>query len=146
MRTRMQRRTRTLAAGALLLGVLTPGLAAVPAQAAEEDTTLTVAMLTDVDSFNPFVGIKATSFEMWALTYDYLISYSMDDMSPEPGLATSWETSDDGLTWTFDIRDDVTFSDGEPLTADDVAFTLNRIADGGPEAATWGSYLAGTES
>ena len=45
-------------------------------------------------------------------------------------------------TWTFDIRDDVVFSDGEPLTADDIAFTYNRVLDGGPEAATWGSYLA----
>ena len=38
---------------------------------------------------------------MWALTYDYLIGYSMKDMSPQPALATEWETSDDGLTWTF---------------------------------------------
>ena len=62
-------------------------------------------------------------------------------MSPEPGLAESWETSEDGLTWTFHIRDDVMWSDGEPLTADDIAYTYNRILDGGPEAATWGSYL-----
>ncbi len=34
---------------------------------------------------------------MWALTYDYMIGYSMEDMSPEPGLATAWETSEDGL-------------------------------------------------
>ncbi|MBQ9021756.1 MAG: ABC transporter substrate-binding protein [Eggerthellaceae bacterium] len=45
----------------------------------------------------------------------------------ENDLATSYETSDDGLTWTFTIRDDVVFSDGEPLTAADVAFTLNGI-------------------
>lgn len=131
------------AAAALLLGFLAPGLALqAPAQAAaEEKVTLTVAILNELDSLNPFVGIEAASFEAWALTYDYLIGYSMEDMSPEPGLATSWETSDDGLTWTFDIRDDVVFSDGEQLTADDVAFTLNRVLDGGPEAATWGSYL-----
>ncbi|MGZ8743933.1 MAG: ABC transporter substrate-binding protein [Nocardioides sp.] len=121
-----------------------PGLAlqAAPAQAtSEEKVTFTVALTGEIDSFNPFVGIVAASFEAWALTYDYLISYSMEDMSPEPGLATSWEASDDGLTWTFDIRDDVTFSDGEPLTADDIAFTFNRVLDGGPEAATWGAYL-----
>ena len=83
---------------------------------------------------------------MWALTYDYMITYSMEDMSPEPGLATAWETSDDGLTWTFDIRDDVTFSDGEPLTASDIAYTYNRILDGGPESSTWGSYLTSVTS
>ena len=83
---------------------------------------------------------------MWALTYDYLVGYSMKDMSPEPALATEWETSDDGLTWTFTLRDDVTFSDGEPLTSADVAYTFGRILDGGPEAATWSSYLNGVES
>ena len=71
--------------------------------AAEEKVTFTVGLLNEVDSFNPFLGIEAESYEMWALTYDYMITYSMEDMSPEPGLAKSWETSDDGLTWTFDI-------------------------------------------
>ncbi len=141
-----KRRTSLLAAGALVLACLSPGLAVGPTQAADDDTTLTVAVLTDVDSFNPFVGIKATSFEMWALTYDYMIGYSMKDMSPEPGLATSWDTSDDGLTWTFHIRDGVKWSDGEPLTAADIAYTYNRIIDGGTEAATWGSYLTGADT
>ena len=119
-------------------------LAVAPAPASatdDEKLTFTVAFGNEVDSFNPFLGIEAESYEMWALTYDYLISYSMEDMSPEPGLAESWETSEDGLTWTFQIRDDVTWSDGEPLTAEDVAFTYSRIIDGGPEKAAWGSYL-----
>lgn len=149
MRHRIVRRSRLLAASGALLATLAPGLAllpSAPAQASEEDITFTVAILTDADSFNPFVGIKATSFEMWALTYDYLIGYSMEDMSPQPAVAESWDTSDDGLTWTFDLRDDVVFSDGEPLTADDVVHTFERIMDGGPEAATWGSYLTGAES
>ena len=42
-------------------------------------------------------------------------------------LAVSYECAPDGLTWTFDIRDDVRFTDGEPLTAHDVAFTINGI-------------------
>lgn len=150
MRTHTDRRTRLLAAGSVALSCLLPGLGlagSAPAQAADEETTFTVAVLTDADSFNPFVGIKATSFEMWALTYDYLIGYSMDDMSPEPsGLAKSWDTSEDGLTWTFHIREGVTWSDGEPLTADDIVHTFSRIMDGGPEAATWGAYLTGAES
>ncbi|GAA2118116.1 ABC transporter substrate-binding protein [Nocardioides bigeumensis] len=127
-----------------------PGAALAPtaASASSEDDPVifTVGLTNEVDSFNPFLGIEAESFEMWALTYDYLISYSMDDMSPQPGLATEWETSEDGLTWTFKIRDDVVFSDGEPLTSADVKFTLDRVLDGGPEAATWGSYLTGVES
>ncbi len=138
---------RLAAAGGILLAALAPALALQPpAGAAEDKVVFTVGLRNEVDSFNPFLGIEAPSFEMWALEYDYLIGYSMDDMQPEPSLASSWETSDDGLTWTFTIRDDVTWSDGEPLTAADVAFTLNRILDGGPEAATWGSYVKGTDT
>lgn len=135
-----------MAAG-LLLASLAPALGiAAPAQSADK-VTFTVALQNEVDSFNPFLGIEASSFEMWALTYDYLIGYSMDDMSVDnSGLAESWDTSADGLTWTFKIRDGVMWSDGQPLTAADVAYTFNRINDGGPEAATWGSYLKGVTS
>ena len=45
----------------------------------------------------------------------------------EPSLAESWEHSDDGLTWTFHLRRDVTWHDGQPFTAHDVGFTFNRI-------------------
>lgn len=47
------------------------------------------------------------------------------DLAFQGDLATSWECSEDGLTWTFSLRDDVAFSDGEPLSAEDVAFTVN---------------------
>jgi peptide/nickel transport system substrate-binding protein len=129
----------------LLLGCLVPGLAlstGAPANAADEKVTFTVAVINEVDSFNPFVGIEAESFEAWALTYDYMIGYNNADMSvAKTGLAEDWETSEDGLTWTFHIRDGVKWSDGEPLTAEDIAYTYNRILDKGPESATWGSYL-----
>ncbi len=50
-------------------------------------------------------------------------------------LATSYECSDDGMAWTFHIRDDVRFTDGEPLTARDVAFTVNGIINGSASEA-----------
>ena len=93
------------------------------------------ASLNDVDSFNPFLGIEAESYEMWALTYDYMITLLDEGHVAGAGLAESWETSDDGLTWTFHIREGVMWSDGEPLTAADIAYTYNRILDGGREAA-----------
>jgi peptide/nickel transport system substrate-binding protein len=52
----------------------------------------------------------------------------------EPGLAESWTVSDDGLTYTFKIRD-AKFSDGSPMTADDAAFSLLRIRDN--EGSLW---------
>src|SRR5699024_10676086 len=49
------------------------------------------------------------------------------DNLPAPALATEWNTSNDGLTWTFDLKEDVKWHDGEDFTADDVAFTFNDI-------------------
>ena len=118
-----------------------------PANAADEEpVTFTVALLDEVDSFNPFNGYQAGSYEMWALMYDFMVGYSMKDMSPAPALATEWETSEDGLTWTFDIREGVEWSDGEPLTAGDIAHTYNRVLDGGPEAGNWSTYLTSVET
>lgn len=53
------------------------------------------------------------------------------DLATQPDLAKSWSLSDDKLTWTIEIRDDVKFSDGKPLTAEDVAFTFNQAASAG---------------
>ncbi len=65
---------------------------------------------------------------IWALTqiYDQLIDVSADGL--EPGLAESWTSSDDGLVWTFKLRD-AKFSNGDPVTAEDVKFSLDRFAD-----------------
>lgn len=49
------------------------------------------------------------------------------NLAPAPDLATSWETSKDGLSWTFQLRSGVTWHDGKPFTADDVAYTFNEI-------------------
>jgi ABC-type transport system substrate-binding protein len=124
-----------------LVAAATSGVVGSAPAAADDKVVFTVGILNDVDSFNPFLGIEAESYEMWALMYDYMISYNMKTMAPEPGLATSWDTSADGLTWTFHIRTGVKWSDGKPLTAADIASTYNRVLDGGPEAASWGSYL-----
>ncbi len=137
-----------LSAVAVGLGLASVGPLSVQSAdaAADEPVTFTVAFLDEVDSFNPFNGYQASSYEAWALMYDYMVGYSMEDMSPAPALATSWDTTDDGLTWTFDIREGVEWSDGEPLTAADIAFTYSRILDGGPEAGNWGTYLTSVKT
>ncbi|MGL5810018.1 MAG: ABC transporter substrate-binding protein [Nocardioides sp.] len=127
-----------------LIGVV--GTTPATSQAADEKVRFTVALLNEVDSFNPFLGVEAPSYEMWGLTYDYLVGYSMTDMSPEPSLATEWETSADGLTWTFTMRDDVTWSDGKKLTAADVAYTYTRVIEGEAEQQNWSNYLKSVES
>lgn len=149
-RQRLSRSVAATAAAALVAGAALWGsttTAKADAAAGVDDQTFTIGIGNEVDSFNPFNGIEAISYEAWALMYDYMIGWSDKDMSPQPegGLAESWDTSPDGLTWTFYIRDGVKWSDGEPLTANDIAYTYNRILDGGPEAASWASYLGSVE-
>lgn len=139
--------TAGLAVAGLVAVAGAVGAGVAPASADEtsgsdDELIFRVGVLQDIDNFNPFKGITAAAYEAWALSYDQLTGFSAEDFSPEPRLAESWEQSDDGLTWTYTIRDDAVFSDGEPLTADDVAYTFNRILDGQVEKTNYGSYVA----
>jgi peptide/nickel transport system substrate-binding protein len=59
-----------------------------------------------------------------------------ENNEPTPSVATEWEMSEDGKTWTFTIRDDVKFSDGTPLTVDDIVYSFERMSDPDIGAAT----------
>lgn len=126
----MRRGTRT-AAGIVIITMLVGLMLAAPAlgqSPAGEDTktTWTLGDEDDIDSFNPFVAV-ASGYTIFAMTYDYLTTYDQEDLHRVPAIAESWETSEDGLTWTFHIRPGMTWHDGEPLTANDVEYTYNRI-------------------
>lgn len=90
--------------------------------------TLRLGWTVDVENLNPFIGY-GSSYEVWCLNYDFLVGYSAKDGSPQPEIAQSWETSANGKVWTFHIRHGVKWQDGKPLTARDVAFSLNYIVD-----------------
>jgi peptide/nickel transport system substrate-binding protein len=124
-------------------------LTAAPGVTAQEQPagklTFTVGIINDVDSLNPFIGILSETYEVWGLMYDYLVGQSAKDFSPEPALAESWEVSDDELTWTYKIRQGVKWSDGQPLTARDAAYTFNRIMKGTFEQTNYGSYVGNIE-
>jgi oligopeptide transport system substrate-binding protein len=78
--------------------------------------------------------------ESWVIG-DLLEGLTTDgpDASPAPGGATRWETSADGLVWTFHLRRDAKWSDGAPVTADDYVFGLQRLLD--PKIASIYAYL-----
>lgn len=76
------------------------------------------------DSLNPGVGVLAESYTLYGLVYDAMFELQLDG-TYTPELAESFTVSEDGLVWTFTIRDDFTFHDGQPLTAEDVAFSYN---------------------
>jgi peptide/nickel transport system substrate-binding protein len=76
------------------------------------------------DGMSPFSS--QTAWEQFRVCYNFLTWYDAD-YRPVPDAAESWKVSPDGLRWTFHVRDDLTWSDGPPLTARDVAFTYNLI-------------------
>jgi len=115
-----------------LLAALTIAIQPVAAQSdsnSPRQVTFTVGLVQDLDSPNVTAGYLVSSFELWNLQFATLTDKAADDFSTIPGLATSWESSADGLTWTYKLRDGLKWSDGEPLTADDVAYTINRSRD-----------------
>lgn len=80
------------------------------------------------DSLNPGNGLLEEAYTLYELVYDTPVRVNQaGDFVPE--LATDWSVSDDGLTWTMTIRDDAVFHDGTPLTAEDVAFSIQLYKD-----------------
>ena len=96
---------------------------------AQERLILTVGIPNDIGSLNPIVGVEVPDYEVWNLHYATLTDKAAEDFETIPGLAESWEGSEDGLTWTYTLREGLLWSDGEPLTADDVVFTINRARE-----------------
>ena len=94
---------------------------------------LRVGMQTDPVGLDPHVTNATATRNMLENTYDTLVMFN-ENLEIIPGLAESWEASDDGLVWTFNLRDGVTFHNGDALKASDVVFSINRIKD--PEIAS----------
>lgn len=88
---------------------------------------LRIGVSAAIDSLNPFVSGSDYSSVAYQYVYPHLTEYDTNDLSLQPSFATKWETSPDGLTWTFETVKDAQWSDGQPLTAKDAAFTLNMI-------------------
>ncbi|WP_138420697.1 ABC transporter substrate-binding protein [Aquibacillus sediminis] len=76
--------------------------------------------------------------------FDTLVQYEQENTEVRPALATEWDTSDDGLTWTFQLRDDVTFHDGTDFDAEDVVFNFERWATSA-EYVYYGYMFGATE-
>ena len=86
------------------------------------------AIAGEPDQLDPHKTSAYFSFEVLENVFDTLVEPD-ENLQMRPALAESWEVSDDELTWTFRLRPGVTFHDGSPLTAEDVAFSYNRIID-----------------
>jgi len=84
---------------------------------------LIVDEVGDPKTFNIITAAEASSIDIGRFLFWGLLNFDVPSQEVLPGLAQSWTNSPDGKTWTFRLRKNLRWSDGEPLTAEDVFFT-----------------------
>ena len=118
---------RTLGAVMLLVALLVPGSA--PALGADDEPlVLRAGTDQDLQVLNPWLSTLVVDYEVYTLNYDLLVGFG-PNLEPVPGFADEWESSSDGLTHTFHIREGMTWSDGEPATCEDARWTYQLVLD-----------------
>lgn len=127
----------------VLLAVAMLTVSIVPMAMAQEDdggqVVVRVGNTQDWETLNPTWGYLVSEWEVWVQQYEGLTTVD-EDLETAPGLAESWVASDDGLTYTYTLREGLEWSDGEPITADDVVWTLTTSAEQG-----WENYVYFTQ-
>ncbi len=152
MRTRTMRSLGALMAAVSCIGLLAGSAFAQSSEPdASDDLTFIVGYTQPPSTLNPFKAILTSEYEINSLQYPLLFNFDQDTLVAAPGgLAEELPTtenggiSDDGLTYTIKIRSGLTWSDGEPITAHDVAFTYNTILD--MKFTNFTNYLPYTDS
>jgi peptide/nickel transport system substrate-binding protein len=134
----MNRRIQVLLVAALLLGLTS----AVDAQT--RGGKMVYARYADSLFLDPV--LNDANVDIWILTnlYDTLLQPTADGKGVNPGLATDYKVSDDGLTFTLTLRQGTKFSDGSPITADDVKWNLDRARN--PKEGIWNFILESIDS
>jgi peptide/nickel transport system substrate-binding protein len=135
--------------------VIAIGVAAMACEAApgtlhrrRDPGALIVAQPLDVTGLDPVRVIDSESLEVGGILFEGLARLRPGTTDIEPGLATAWKVSPDGLRWTFTLRPGVVFHDGTPLDADAVVFSFERLLVrrnphylGGDDAVYWRGML-----
>lgn len=118
-------RFRVLLAGAALSALVFAGA---PAHAATPADTLVLAWaIDDIITMDPGEAFEISAGEITGNTYDMLVRLDINDTTKVVGgVAESWEVSDDGLTYTFKLKPGLKFASGNPITAEDVAWSFER--------------------
>ena len=113
---------------------------------------LVVAKAADVSTLDPARATDSESLEVIDILYEGLVGWRAGTTEIEPRLATSWQVSPDGRTWTFNLREHVRFHDGTPMNAEAVVFSFERLLVKdhpyaiGEAGNYWRSMLADVES
>lgn len=119
-------RSRSLAAVGAAAALIAAGCSA--QSGADDGDTLTYALGDEPDAFNPAL-VDEHLDPVTEMVFRGLTAHDADN-EVVPALAESWEISDDERSYTFSLREGVTWHDGEPFTADDVVFTIEAVRDG----------------
>ena len=119
------------------LAILLAVMLLITGAALAEGNTLTIALDSDIVALDPIYAYDFTTNTVVNQITEALLRFDVDNQL-QPLLASSWEATDD-VTYVYQIRSDVNFSDGTPMTMDDVLFSLGRNMD--PEAGSYLSWL-----
>ncbi len=111
------------------------------ASASDNSGTVTIAMDADLNTMDYEVATDGGSFTLQEMCMAGLVQID-ENGQPQPDLAESWEISEDGMTYTFHLREGLTWSDGTPLTAADFVFGWQRLVD--PDLASEYNFLETT--
>ncbi|MBU5348086.1 ABC transporter substrate-binding protein [Paenibacillus lautus] len=154
MRNQTRKRGKPVAAAALVLMLL---LSACGGQQASSGSTtaagalaaqgvppqggeLSFALATSPDTLDPHRSGLAVSVRVIRTIHDSLV-VQLPDHTIKPWLATEWEVSEDGLSYTFKLREDVKFHDGTPFNAEAVKYNFDRILDPATKASNAAALL-----
>ncbi len=102
---------------------------------------LVTSLPADPTTLNPIIATDAYAGDVNRYVFESLLERDPKTLELIPKLAVRWEISEDHLTYTFWLRDDVSWQDGKPFTADDVIFTFERILDPKVDAASLRNYF-----
>ena len=120
-----------------MLAIVLAALLLICGAAMAEGNTFTIALDSDIVALDPIYAYDFTTNPVVNQITEALLRFDVNNQL-QPLLASSWEATDD-VTYVYQIRDDVNFSDGTPMTMDDVLFSLGRNMD--PEAGSYLSWL-----
>jgi peptide/nickel transport system substrate-binding protein len=128
-----------------LIALLVAAVIAAPAQA-QEKKVLKIGWEQDPQTLSPFTDQDEESFRIWAINYDLLVNFSPDNLAPAPGIASSWDISDDKKTVTFKLAGGLKWSDGEPLTSKDVKYSLDTLGRHGVLFTSYTENIASVQA
>jgi peptide/nickel transport system substrate-binding protein len=125
MRSRLGAKLSRFIAVAALAAV---GLVPSTASAQSGELVLNVGTDQKLRVLNPWYSVTVADYEIFQIQYDLLVSFDIN-LQPAPGFADRWESSADGQTHTFHVREGMLWSDGEPATCEDARWTYQFVLD-----------------